>query len=91
MTATSLFSRRASVERKHAGTDARKYIAGEDWNFGWLDEEVALVISGWRKGLPVWEIAEEVGRLDEEVVVLVMDLARKKGIEQRPGGMVGSR
>ena len=79
-----------TVERRHCGR-GEKYIALDDLNFAWLEDEVATVITMYNAGSPVWEIAEKLGRPQEEVALLLMDLSRKKAIEPRAGGVYGNK
>ena len=79
-----------TVERRHCGA-TELYIALDDLNFAWLEDEVATVITMYSAGCPVWEIAEKLGRPQEEVALLIMDLSRKKAIEPRRHGVYGRR
>ena len=75
-----------SVDRKHANTKP-KYIAGMGWNFGWEEDELAILTQGWNKGLPLWDLANEVGRIQEETAILLMDYGK---IKSRPGWLYGT-
>jgi len=79
------------VDLKHnRNYEEPKYIALEDLNFAWLEEEIALVKRMWRAGKPIWDIADALGRPQEEVMVLLIDLAMKNHIKKRAGGIFGS-
>lgn len=79
------------IELKHSrNPEERKYIALLELNFTWLEEEIALVKRMWRAGKPIWDIADALGRPQEEVMVLLIDLAMKNHIKKRAGGIFGS-
>jgi len=75
------------------------YIALEDLDFTWYSDEIEKVIELWNQGANVVEIAEKVRKApwfmhskdhgQYEVVILLMDLARREKIEPRPGGLLG--
>jgi len=58
-------------------------------DFSWYPGEVEQVAHLWRKGLPVADIAEKMKRDIDEVVILIMDLARRDVIEPRKNGVAG--
>ena len=59
------------------------YIACADWNFAWLPEELAEFKRLWRQGVKLPELAEQLGRPDYEIALLVMDLAERGEIGGR--------
>lgn len=63
----------------------RLYIACEDWNFAWTPQELAEFKRLWRQGVKLPELAEQLGRPDYEIALLVMDLAERGEIEERRG------
>ncbi len=65
------------------------YIALSELDFSWYPGEVEQVAQLWRKGLPVADIAEKMKRDIDEVVILIMDLARRDVIEPRKNGAMG--
>lgn len=65
------------------------YIALDELDFSWYAAEVEQITELWAKGWPVRQIAKRYGRDPDEVAVLIMDLARRKKIQQRPGGAMG--
>lgn len=67
------------------------YIACEDLDFSWYHDELQFVIEAWGKGLSIFEIAEELQRDPDEVLILLVDLARKERIGKRRGGIFGER
>lgn len=84
--------RAALVELRHARNhEEPKYIALEDLNFAWLEEEILLVMRMWNEGRAIWDIADALKRPQEEVMVLLIDLGMKGGIKERIGGVYGDR
>jgi len=80
------------VELKHnRNYEEQKYIALEDLNFAWLEEEIVTVIQMWSEGRPIWDIADALKRPQEEVLILLVDLSMKGGIKERIGGVYGDR
>lgn len=78
--------RAAMIEIRHSRNhEEPKYIAGEDWNFAWLDCEMATVIQMWRRGKTLVEMADELQRLPIEVLILLADLLEKGTIQQQKG------
>lgn len=77
-----------SVEQRHLGPET-KYIALDDLNFAWIEEEILAVLAAWEAGRPLWEIADQVRRPQEEVMVLLMDLSRKGAVRKRRRGVFG--
>jgi len=68
-----------------------RYIALEDLDFVWCERtEIPVVEKMWKEGAPIWEIAEEVGRDQDEVALLIMDRIRKRFLRPRPGGVFGN-
>ena len=66
------------------------YVALEDVNFIWCEiTEIPIVEKMWREGVPIWEIAERVGRDPDKVAILIMDRVRKGLLRSRPGGVFG--
>lgn len=43
----------------------------------------------WREGKPFWEIAEELKRKPDAVLILAIDRILKGAIKPRPGGVFG--
>jgi hypothetical protein len=71
--------------------DKSIYIALEDLNFDWLEEEILLVMRMWNEGRAIWDIADALKRPQEEVIVLLIDMSMKGGIRKRTGGVFGDR
>jgi predicted metal-dependent hydrolase len=80
------------VELKHSRNHKEpKYIALEDLNFAWLEEEILLVMRMWNEGRAIWDIADALKRPQEEVLILLIDMSMKGGIKERTGGVFGDR
>jgi len=80
------------VELKHnRNYEEPKYIALEDLNFAWLEEEILLVMRMWNEGRPIWDIADALKRPQEEVLILLVDMSMKGVIRKRTGGVFGDR
>jgi len=68
------------------------YIAladDETFDFRWSDKEIKTVLAGWRGGLSIWKIADRIRRDPDEVMILLIDLARRGAIKPRPGWVWG--
>ena len=65
------------------------YIALDDLDFAWLPEEVETVINCWDKGYDIRVMSEELEREEDEIALLIMDLARKEKIKYRSNGVYG--
>lgn len=66
------------------------YVACEDLNFVWNEDQLQDVIDLWNFGVPIDYMARHLGREQEEVVILAIDLSRKGRIGSRPGGLMGA-
>ena len=71
-----------------------QYIALEDLEFGWDKRLLPQVKTWWEEGVPGWEIAERLGRDQDETAILLMSMRREErgsplAIKDRPGGWVG--
>lgn len=67
------------------------YIPLLDMNFQWMPDEVEKVIDMWEKGYHLQLIADEINREGDEVMILLLDLARKSQIEKRENSIWGWR
>jgi len=65
------------------------YIACEELNFLWREQDVAEVERLWREGYDIRAIAKAVRRHVDEVTILIMDRARCGEIKRRPTGVFG--
>lgn len=80
------------VDLKHnRNYEEPKYIALENLNFAWLEEEILLVMRMWNEGRAIWDIADALKRPQEEVLILLIDMSMKGGIRKRTGGVFGDR
>ena len=62
-----------------------------DMNFQWMPEEIEKVIEMWQKGYDLRVISKELQREGDEVMILLLDLARKNQIEKRENSIWGTR
>jgi hypothetical protein len=67
----------------------RLYIACVDYDFSWRQEQVKRAVAYWEQGMPLLEIAAKFKRRQEEVLLLLVDLATQGEITGRPGGILG--
>lgn len=65
------------------------YIALENLNFLWDEDEVFKFREMWEEGLSLPAIAKELKRKQNEVAVLILDQAEKGKIQPRKGGVWG--
>lgn len=54
-------------------------------------EELKTFRTYWKNGLSIYEIAKKMKREPEEIVFFVIDQASLEKIEQRPGGIWGTK
>jgi hypothetical protein len=78
-----------AVLEKRFMTQKRRniYIALEELDFTWGEDQVLEVIEMWNDDVPLIYIADHFDRKDEEVGVLIMDLALKDKIKARERGI----
>lgn len=67
------------------------YIACEDMDFVWADQDLEVFRKMWREGLCITDIARAFDRDPDDIGLLVMDQKRKGYIKDRPGGAWGRR
>lgn len=78
----------AAQNRKYRKGERRNlYIALEELDMFWDEDEVRQVKEAWDKNESVFAIAKRMERDPDEVAVLLMDLARKGRIEKRVMGL----
>ena len=65
------------------------YTACEDLDFLWDEVNVTSVISMWRLGTSIYDMAAALHRDPDEVAILVIDLAKQRKISQRENGVYG--
>jgi len=65
------------------------YIACEDMDFIWREQDVEKVERLWREGYDIRFIAKAVRRDIDEVVLLIVDRARQGLLRPRPTGVFG--
>ena len=74
---------------KHLQAGGAFYIALEDANLAFTEDELGTVTEMWQEGRHIADISLTLGRPDTEISVLIMDLANKYKIGRRPGGVLG--
>lgn len=67
----------------------RIHIACGDYDFSWRQGQAELAASYWKEGLPLPDMAAKLRRRQEEVLLLLLDLAARGKIRGRPGGIMG--
>ena len=65
------------------------YIACEDLDFIWTNDEVEEFDLMWMAGKTLLEISSYFKRTQEEVLILALDRGTKKKINPRKGGLLG--
>jgi hypothetical protein len=66
------------------------YLACEEMNFAWSNKEVRNFEKMWLEGMGLKQIAEQLKRDPDEVLILVIDRARRnKRIAARSNGVHG--
>ena len=65
------------------------YLACEEMDFTWGEEDVDWFVGMWQEGVPLLEIADKLDRCPDEVTILAIDQARKRRIHKRTGGVWG--
>ena len=70
---------------------SKVYVACEEVNMIWDERDVVAFDSMWNEGLSIGDIANAFERDADEVVMLVMDRARKGFITRRQNGLYGRR
>jgi hypothetical protein len=68
---------------------AELYIALEDLDFSWYESEIDRVIEMWQRGAHIEIIANTLKRTQEEVLILLLDLAMRDKIKLRYGSVWG--
>ncbi|MFE4203866.1 hypothetical protein [Aneurinibacillus aneurinilyticus] len=79
-----------NIERRHLTEQRNKvYIACEDLDFLWDEEQIPEVIAMWNMGIPIEYIANTFGCEVDEAALLIFDLCRQRKIDPRPNGVWG--
>jgi hypothetical protein len=66
------------------------YIACEDLDFVWDEHDLIEFVNDWKSGKSIYELSSKFEREQDEVAILIMDLARKGMIHKRAGGIFGT-
>lgn len=67
------------------------YIALENADFGWRDEQVEVVDQLWKDGAPIDEIAKLMSRPARDVFLLIFDRLESGRLKEREGSIFGER
>ncbi len=65
------------------------YIVGHEWKYSWWPEEVETVIDLYNRGYGLTIIARRVQSTPRDTFLLLLDLAEKGRVKQRPGFLWG--
>ncbi len=78
----------SAQQRKYMKNERRNlYIALEELDMLWDEDEVVQVKEAWNNNESVFAIGEKMQRDPDEVALLIMDLARKGAIGKRALGL----
>ncbi|EKS8370735.1 helix-turn-helix domain-containing protein [Bacillus thuringiensis] len=78
----------AAQNRKYMKKERRNlYIALEEMDMFWDEDEVWRVKEAWNNNESIFAISEKLQRDPDEVTLLIMDLARKGAIGKRTLGL----
>jgi hypothetical protein len=73
------------VEPRNTGL----YIVGHEWKYSWWPEEVESAIELYNRGYSLTIIARRVKSTPRDTFLLLLDLAEKGRVKQRPGFLWG--
>lgn len=65
------------------------YIACEDFDFIWTNEEVFDLECMWMEGASLEQMANHFKRTEAEVLILLIDRSSMKRLKPRKGGLFG--
>jgi hypothetical protein len=65
------------------------YIALEEENFIWEDEEIEEFDRLWKNGADIWFLCKHFNRTQTQVAILIMDRHLKGAIKKRKYGLKG--
>jgi len=71
--------------------DKKLHIALSDLDFSFTKHEIKKVIKMWNKGYNLRVISDELDREGDEIMLLLLDLARSKKIKKRENNIRGWR
>ncbi|PEO37548.1 helix-turn-helix domain containing protein [Bacillus wiedmannii] len=78
----------SAQQRKYMKNERRNlYIALEELDMFWDEDDVLRVKNTWKNNESVFAIGEKLQRDPDEVALLIMDLARKGAIGKRALGL----
>lgn len=67
-----------------------RYIACEEYDFTWGEDEIMRFRQLWRQGVSIPQMAVELRRHQNELAILVLDQIEHKYIRPRKGGALGT-
>lgn len=67
------------------------YVACEEYDFTWDECEVSRFRMLWQEGMSIPDMAKELKRHQNEIIILAIDQAEQSRIKPRPGGILGSK
>lgn len=70
-------------------TRQKVYIACETLDFIWDEKDIKQIDQLWRDGYSIWDIAEQFDRDPDELLILLIDRAKRGRIKPRKGGVLG--
>lgn len=80
------------LEKKYMTEKRQKvYIACETLDFIWDEKDVKVIERMWSSGVSIYDISRSFNRDPDEVVILIIDRARRGSIKPRKGGVLGCR
>lgn len=80
-----------AIEKEHLTTKRSLiYIACEDLDFVWDEHDLIEFINDWKSGKSIFQLADRFQREQDEIAILILDLARKGMIDKREGGIFGT-
>lgn len=78
-------------ELRYRCVETGVYIVGQNWHFEWLPGEIKRVNELYGDGLHLADIADRVDRSPWDTMMLLVDLAERGLIEERPGYLWGTK
>lgn len=79
----------ARDKRNSQPSDEPLHIVGRDWCFEWRQSEIDIVIDLWNRNYGLHIIARRVQSTPRDTFLLLLELAEKGKVKQRPGYLWG--
>lgn len=80
-----------AIDRRKCRPKQNLYIALMDLDFSWFPSEVEQVQQLWQAGEHIADIAQQLRRDEDEVAILIIDLARQGKVQERKNGAYGEK